>query len=139
MRVSSLQLALALALVATASLAAAQSYEQQYGPPIDVTLDDLTFNPEIYDERVVRTKGRLDMLRSVGGRAYAISQGVGATVLISPMRELQGRFEQQARDMTGETVEITGLFRFDGGRQHEPVRRLPTARHHLLLGHPRPP
>jgi len=113
MRVSSLQLA--LVWVATASLASAQSYEQQYGPPIDVTLNDLTFNPENYDERVVRTKGRLDMLSSVGGRTYAISEGVGATVLISPMRELQGAFEQQAREMSGETVEITGLFRAAAG------------------------
>ena len=109
MRVSSLPLS--LALIASASLASAQNYEQQYGQAIDVTLNDLTFNPENYDERVVRTKGRLDMLSAVGGRVYAISQGVGATVLISPMRELQGPFEQQAREMTGETVEITGLFR----------------------------
>ena len=93
MCVSSLRLHLGLALVASASFASAQNYEQQYGPPIDVTLNDLTFNPENYDERVVRTKGRLDMLGSVGGRAYAISEGVGSTILISPMRELQGPFE----------------------------------------------
>ncbi len=115
MRALGLRILVGLSWVSVCSLASAQNYEQRYGRPIDVTLGDLTFNPESYDERAVRTKGRLDMLGSGDGRTYGISESGGPSVIVYPMRELQGVFEQDALEMTGQMIEITGLFRATAG------------------------
>src|SRR5262245_2993756 len=42
-------------------------YEQRYGPPVEVNLDDLVQESSSYMDRSVRTKGRLDFGTSVAG------------------------------------------------------------------------
>jgi hypothetical protein len=85
-------------------------YESQYGVPVDVSLYDLSQNPESYRDRAVRTHGRLETVTSTGAgfNSYQISDGAMAIALIVPVREIAGEFEDHARQWLGQEVELTG-------------------------------
>jgi hypothetical protein len=88
-------------------------YERQYGDPIDVTVESLTFMPESYYERAVRVSGKLDAIAGYpgargGDRAWYLGE-LGARVLIMPVREVAMRFEDLARTWGGREIEITGV------------------------------
>jgi hypothetical protein len=81
--------------------------ENLYGPVRDVSLEDLVFNPENYNERAIRVKGRLGM-QNMSGTTWELGEA-GARILIMPIR--QGMGEDQFRDLGGQMIEVTGLFR----------------------------
>lgn len=80
--------------------------ETLYGPVVDVSLDNLAFNPESYNGRAVRVKGRIGML-GIGGDSFELGEA-GARVTIVPIR--RGMNEEQLMNLGGQTVEVTGLF-----------------------------
>jgi hypothetical protein len=88
-------------------------YEAQYGDPVDVTLESLTYMPESYYERAVRVSGKLDMGTSpaTSGRSGQLWYlgDLGARVVIVPVREVAMRFEDEARRWIGREIEITGV------------------------------
>ena len=47
-------------------------YEMQYGEPVDVTIESLSFMPESYYEKAVRVSGKLDALASTHGSALRL-------------------------------------------------------------------
>src|SRR5262245_24254817 len=59
-------------------------YEQRYGPPVDVSLDDLVRTPEAYEDRAVRTKGRLELLMASTQRQFMLRGTFGETVVVTP-------------------------------------------------------
>jgi hypothetical protein len=97
-------------------------YEMRYGDPIDVSLEDLIQMPEPYYERAVRTSGSLDMLMTTGERIWALRSFTGRVLLV-PMREVYGRFEDEASRWIGRDIEITGLVQ----RGQDPERNTPIA------------
>ena len=108
-----IRLLLVLGLLAFSSVARAQLsqydpeyLENLYGPVRDVGLDDLGFNPETYSGRAVRVKGRLGM-QGISGVSWEMGEA-GTRVTIVPIR--QGMGEDQLRDLSGQMIEVTGLF-----------------------------
>ena len=79
--------------------------ETIYGPIRDVSLNDLSFNPESYSGRGIRVRGRVGM-RSIQGSSWELSDGARVTII--PMR--QGMNEDQLTQLSGQMVEVTGLF-----------------------------
>ena len=105
------RLAPAAALVLlVATPARAQSTYDRYGDVVDVTLQNLADMGSSYDERAVRVKGILEMGNGVGRRTYLLKDSFAAQVLVYPVREIEGSWEQQALRMTGKQVEMTGVF-----------------------------
>lgn len=107
-----------LAVWGMASLASAQISSQDpeyleslYGPVVDVALSDLAFNPEPYSGRAVRTKGRVT-LQGISGDSFELEEA-GAKVLIIPIR--RGMNEDQITTLSGQIIEITGLFQGRSG------------------------
>lgn len=107
----------AAALALTRPAATQESYnqyEQRYGTPVDVSITDLANNPESYQSRAVRTRGRLDL--GMGGlRSFALRDPFGTAVGILPVDEIRSRWEQDALSMTGQDVEVTGTVRLASG------------------------
>ena len=108
-----IRLLLVLGLLAFSSVARAQlsQYDPQYlenlyGPVRDVSLDDLAFNPETYSGHAVRVKGRLG-IEGFSGVSYDMGEA-GTKVTIMPIR--QGMGEDQFRELSGQMIEVTGLF-----------------------------
>jgi hypothetical protein len=106
---------LAIALVLGLGLAApstaqfgSNTYERQYGRPVDVELDSLIQMPESYENRAVRTRGRLDMLPGLNQRNWALGE-LGGHVLIVPVPDLRNHFEREARTWGGREIEISGV------------------------------
>jgi hypothetical protein len=91
-------------------------YEAMFGAPVDVTLDDLVQSPTSYQDRAVRTKGRVELDMAAGSsRAYLLRGALmGGGVRLYPMREIAGDWEQEASRLIGSEVEVTGVFRTDG-------------------------
>ena len=87
-------------------------YEQMYGPPADVSIEDLVHNPDAYDQRPVRTTGRLDVDSIGRSRAYVLRGGFSDEVQVAPVPDVASQFELEggARWM-GQEVQVTGLFR----------------------------
>jgi hypothetical protein len=88
-------------------------YEMQYGDPVDVTLESLTYMPESYYERAVRVSGKLDMVpgasnSGAAGRIWYLGD-LGARIMIVPVREAALRFEDEAFRWVGREIEITGV------------------------------
>jgi hypothetical protein len=83
-------------------------YDMQYGEPVDVTLESLLLMPESYYERAIRVSGRLEMLTSVGQRAWALGDPGGRAVIF-PVRAVAARFDLDARTWIGREIEITGV------------------------------
>ncbi len=110
MRQTGLALALLAALSPWASAQGGQPtnrYEMQYGDPVDVTITDLVQSPSAYENRSVRTKGRLNF---EGLSTYTLQDSFGARVLVLPVNEVAQEFDDQARRMFGTEVEVTGVF-----------------------------
>lgn len=101
--------AAALALL-VASSARAQSTYDRYGEVVDVNIQSLADTPSAYDGRAVRVKGRFELGATIGQRSYILKDNFAAQVLIYPVREIAGSFEQEALRMTGKEVELTGVF-----------------------------
>jgi len=107
-----------LGLLAFSSVAGAQSQydpaylENLYGPVRDVSLDDLTFNPETYSGHAIRVKGRLGM-QDPTGISFELGEA-GARVTIVPIR--QGMGEEQFKELGGQMLEVTGLFTATAGQ-----------------------
>lgn len=100
-------LVLCLFLAAAASAAAQENeYEQRFGRPVDVTLDDLIQMPEQYVKRAVRTRGRLDM--DPAERAYVLRGTFGGRLYLRPVPEAERQYEEQMRRWVGSEVEVTG-------------------------------
>src|SRR4030095_12919831 len=100
----------ALLLLGGADLARAQSgtsdREARYGKPVDVELSDVALNPEMYRDRAIRTKGRLEQTFGTD-RGYAITD-MNAQALIYPVNDICSVFEEDARRWLGDTLEVTG-------------------------------
>jgi hypothetical protein len=113
--------ALAAALLALPAGAFAQvyagpaydSYEQQYGPPVPVRLEELINNPGLYYNRSIKTEGRLDFASNtssgVSTNRYSLRDGYGNSVRLVPMPNVAGEFEEHARQWLGHDIEVTGL------------------------------
>jgi len=86
--------------------------ETLYGPIRDVSLSDLSFNPESYNGRGVRVRGRIGMT-GIQGTSWELSDG-GARVTIVPIR--RGMNEDQLTSLGGQNVEVTGLFQSTQGQ-----------------------
>jgi hypothetical protein len=89
-------------------------YKALYGDPQEVSLDDLVLDSAVYEGRAVRTKGRLDYGRAEGAstgtnRVYSLQGGFARSVTISPVNEIAGPFQDQAPQLLGQQVEITGV------------------------------
>ena len=99
--------------LALATTAAAQTgynrYEQQYGDPVDVGLEDLIQAPEPYLGRAVRTRGKLELATRSQGRQYALSSTFGREAWIYPVPDVEFEFEQGAPTWLGKEVEVTGV------------------------------
>ncbi len=104
-----LALAAALALF-VAPEARAQSTYDRYGEVVDVTVQSLADMPSSYDGRAVRVKGTFELGNNIGQRTYVLKDSFVAQVLVYPVREIAGSFEQEALTLTGKQVEITGVF-----------------------------
>lgn len=91
-------------------------YEAMYGTPVDVSLYDLVNSAVSYEGRAIRTKGTLEMSSSPGtmGRVYML-RDMGATVYITPVRELGGVLDSEGMKMLGQEVDVTGLFQASSG------------------------
>jgi Bacterial Ig-like domain len=90
-------------------------YELLYGQPVDVALDDLVLESSSYQDRAIRTKGRLDFGSDQTGRTYSLRSTFGNRVQLYPVSEVAGFFEQEAPSMLGRQVEVTGVFRGGSG------------------------
>jgi hypothetical protein len=90
------------------------SYEAQFGEPVNVELDELIQNSGQYQRRAVRTSGRLDLASNnttgIGGGRYALRGNFGAAVRIIPVSNISAEFEQGARYWLGHDIEITGVL-----------------------------
>src|SRR5262245_48675525 len=108
-------LLLALPLAAPAR-AQVTDYEALYGPPVDVSIDDLLQNPESYERRAVRTRSRIEVdINTTPGsgmrRGYVLRGMIAnGSVRIVPMPEVGAQFEDEAPVMVGRELEVTGAF-----------------------------
>src|SRR5262249_752645 len=84
-------------------------------PPVDPPISDLAQQPDSYDQRAVRTKGRFDLALEYGRDRYLLQDNMGAKVLVMPVREFQVEFDDVARTLGGKEVQVVGLFRSAGG------------------------
>jgi len=107
--------ALGLARSAAAQIVVGQSdpsrYEMMYGTPVEVSVDDLAQQPESYVGRAVRTHGQLELSMEVGQtrRGY-LMRGFLYRIIVAPVPDIQSEFEQQAMQLLGRDVEVTGVF-----------------------------
>jgi hypothetical protein len=112
--IASLALLLGARPVASPAQEGFSQYDM-YGPPVDVTISDLAQQPDSYDQRAVRTKGRFDLALEYGRDRYLLQDNMGARVLVQPVREFQVEFDDIARTLGGKEVQVVGLFRSAGG------------------------
>jgi hypothetical protein len=82
-------------------------YELRYGEPVDVSITDLVQTPGAYEGRSVRTKGRFSLETM---RSWSLTDSFGSKVMIAPVNEISAEFEDQARRLFGQDVEVTGVF-----------------------------
>jgi hypothetical protein len=92
-------------------------YEQMYGEPIDVSLEDLVNGSAAYEGRPVRTRGAmypatdsLSMTPGSGGRQFVLRER-GFSVKLLPRPEIAADFDFNAMTNIGRVMEVTGLFR----------------------------
>lgn len=101
--------AMLVAAPARAQISSGYDYEARYGKPVDVSITDLVFSPDSYQDRAVRTRGRLELGPS-GFRSYLLQDSLMASLQIFPMGEVAPNFESQAPSMMGQEVQVTGVF-----------------------------
>jgi hypothetical protein len=79
---------------------------------VDVSIDDLVRNSEAYQDRAVRTTGRLELYTAqMRSRLYMLKGAFGDSVLVNPVPDVAGEFENEAgMRWLGREVEVTGLF-----------------------------
>lgn len=98
----------------TAALAFPQErvsrYEMQYGEPVDVSISDLAQNPSSYENRSVRTRGRLDLDASGSFHSYAIRNNFGDRVRVAPVSEVAAAWDAEVLNMIGRDLDVTGVF-----------------------------
>jgi hypothetical protein len=107
-----------LALLLSVRFSAAQegySRYDMYGPPVDVTISDLGQQPDSYDQRAVRTKGRFELALEYGRDRYLLQDNMGSRVLIQPVPDFAVEFDNLSRTLGGQEVQVVGLFRSAGG------------------------
>ena len=108
-----LLLALAAPLPAQEYGQSVSRYEMQCGggSVADVSLYDLTQSAMSYNQRTVRTKGRLEINidPSIRGRVYAL-RDMSATILIVPVPEVAAQLDEIAMNLMGHDVEVTGCY-----------------------------
>lgn len=97
--------------------------ENIYGPIRDVSLQDLSFSPETYNGRGVRVKGRIGIL-DLAATSFELNDG-GVRVTIVPIR--QGMNEDQLNSLSGQNVEITGVFSSTVGQSQQDGQALNSA------------
>ncbi len=105
---------LAFLLLAWSSAAAAQSpaqydpeyLENMYGPIRDISLGDLVFSAESYNGRGIRVKGRVTP-DGIQGTSFELADA-GARVTLIPIRSNMNT--EQMSQLSGEVIEVTGLF-----------------------------
>jgi hypothetical protein len=102
-------LVVALAATTASAQTGFNRYEQLYGDPIDVGLDDLVEMPESYIGRAIRTKGRLELATRSQARQYALRSTFGRQAWIFPVPDVEFEFEQGAMTWLGKEVEVTGV------------------------------
>lgn len=114
-----IRLLLVLGLLAFSPLAYAQIsqfdpeyLENLYGPVVDVSLEALAFNPESYNGKAVRVKGRIGIVGISGGSFELGEAGSRATIV--PIT--RGMNEDQLMNLGGQMVEVTGLFNATSGQ-----------------------
>ncbi len=107
-----LVIAFSALLLPGASALAQGNYEARYGEPVEVSLDDLLQNSGQYQNRAVRTSGRLDLSNTtgVGGSRYAMRDGFGNSVRLAPVGDVAVELESRARYWLGPEIEITGVL-----------------------------
>ncbi|HEY6546860.1 MAG TPA: Ig-like domain-containing protein [Vicinamibacteria bacterium] len=103
--------AAAVVLALLPSAARAQSRYDIYGDPVDVTVQSLADNPQSYDGRAVRVKGKFELGATMSQRSYVLRESVVAQVMLVPVQEIAGQFEDQALKYSGREVEVTGVFK----------------------------
>jgi hypothetical protein len=99
-----------LSVIAVAGASAQTRYEQQFGVPVPVSIDDLISNPSSYSGRAVKTTGPLEMGKTA--RSWYLRSTFGQLVRISPAGETAERWEQEALTFMGGQIEVTGVFNF---------------------------
>jgi hypothetical protein len=119
-----LQLVVTTTLVALSAPAEAQQgmgniYEQMYGEPLDISLEDLVNGSAAYEGRAVRTRGvmfpatdilSMNSTQSGGERQFVLRER-GFVVRITPRPEIAANFNFEAMSNIGRVMEVTGLFR----------------------------
>jgi len=105
-------LALSTFLLSGGVALAQGNYEAQFGEPVTVDLDDLIQDPGQYNQRSVRTSGRLDLsqVTGVGGSRYALRGDFGGAIRIVPVPDVSSEFERDARYWLGHEIEVTGII-----------------------------
>ncbi len=86
--------------------------ESLYGPVVDVSLNDLAFNAESYNNRAIRVKGRVNV-QGISNTSWELGEG-GERVTIVPIRS--GMNEDQLTNLGGQIIEVTGLFTATSGQ-----------------------
>lgn len=82
-------------------------FENVYGPIVEVSLNDLQFNPSSYHGRGIRIRGRLEN-EGIGGSArFSISE-VGTRVALIPISG--GGDEDGLQRVSGQVIDVTGVF-----------------------------
>jgi hypothetical protein len=111
---TSLAVATLAVVLGSATSAAAQYdatyYENLYGPIVEVSLSDLAFNPQSYEGRGVRVRGRLET-DGIGARAQFALADVGARALLFPVSGSGSGGESEFQDLSGQVIDVTGVFR----------------------------
>jgi Bacterial Ig-like domain len=102
-----------LAVFCCAGLAWAQTYSQyemRYGEPVEVSISDLASTPSAYENRAVRTHGRLEIDPAGGFRNYTLRGGFGDRVRVAPVPDVASAFEGEVLQMVGRDLDVTGVF-----------------------------
>jgi hypothetical protein len=86
-------------------------FEGRYGDPVDVSLTDLVNTPSAYVDKAIRTTGRLSFNASAAGsRSFVLEESLTLAVRIFPVPGIAPEFENEALRMTGQQVQVTGVF-----------------------------
>ncbi len=88
----------------------ASRYEMQYGEPVEVSISDLAQNPSSYENRSVRTRGRLELEASGSFHTYAIRNNFGDKVRVAPVSEVAAAWDSEVLTMIGRDLDVTGVF-----------------------------
>ncbi len=86
-------------------------YEQMAGPPVDVSIEDLVHTPDSYDQRSVRTTGRLDLDYVGRSHTYMLRGSFADQVEVAPVPDVAVEFESEGgARWIGQQVQVTGIF-----------------------------